>query len=418
MRHDIPYLSECGVLCRLLLLRSYHNLLTDKRNSSTLFLYITLSDLSELQTSLSDMRSISIKALSALLTMLFLGLFISCSTIPDDTKIPEIPEVSDISPDSTWVTFKPELEFGEEPLVKSSSNNDLYVVGVTQIIPSETYNGSKYTDYYLYAWGYFDNLDLAVFKLSKMYKYTFVMAYIPNGKNLLYKNPDGTYGHPCSTSMGENAIINNIIYGAGSENNWPALEAGTSQAKNVKSYLYIDNYWNNIERYQGVVERFDPSLSSTVNIKLYRMMIAFKITVEDFTKGHIEIRGAENYSYSYKLYPSSNSNSNTLEFEIETPNMPSHGARFNNLDFNIDNYTDAELEEFIQDKINYGYDQVHISYIDEHGDKIALYTKYQFNYKRNTKYTLSFSLSEAIANGGITPEIVDDGEMEEAGLPL
>ena len=354
---------------------------------------------------------------------------VSCNLIspdptddPTDSETPEVtddPELPEISPDSSWVYFTPEFEFGEEPLVRSgNSQDDLYVVGVTQIIPSEAYNGSEYSAYYLYAWGCFDNLDLAVFKLAKMHKYSFVMAYIPNGKNVLYKYPNGTYGHPCSTQMGEQGQINNIVYGVGDPQYWPALVAGTSQAKNVSSELFLDNYWNSIERYQGVVERFDPTSGNTVNIKLYRMMIGFKITVEDFTKGHIEVRGAENYSNIYKLYPSSTSSTSTLEFEIETPMMPTQGVVFDELNFNIDNYNDEELEEFILEKINYGYDQVHISYIDENGDKIALYTKYQFYYKRNTKYTLTFSLSEAIANGGITPEIVDDGEMEETGLPL
>ena len=37
---NIPYLSECGVLCRLFLIRSYHNLQKDKRNLlHTFFLF-------------------------------------------------------------------------------------------------------------------------------------------------------------------------------------------------------------------------------------------------------------------------------------------------------------------------------------------------------------------------------------------
>ena len=35
---DIPYLSECGVLCRLFLIGSYHNLLLDERKSAPHFL--------------------------------------------------------------------------------------------------------------------------------------------------------------------------------------------------------------------------------------------------------------------------------------------------------------------------------------------------------------------------------------------
>ena len=37
---DIPYLSECGVSCRLFLIGSFHNLLIDKRKSAPHFLCI------------------------------------------------------------------------------------------------------------------------------------------------------------------------------------------------------------------------------------------------------------------------------------------------------------------------------------------------------------------------------------------
>ena len=42
---DIPYLSECGVLCRLFQLGSFHNLLLDKRKSAPHFLCIYMNHL-------------------------------------------------------------------------------------------------------------------------------------------------------------------------------------------------------------------------------------------------------------------------------------------------------------------------------------------------------------------------------------
>ena len=42
-----PYLSECGVLCRLFPVRSFHNLQQDKRKSAPHFLYVCPKYLSE-----------------------------------------------------------------------------------------------------------------------------------------------------------------------------------------------------------------------------------------------------------------------------------------------------------------------------------------------------------------------------------
>lgn len=367
------------------------------------------------------MKIDSMKMFGALLVMFMTA----CGTIspetpvetPTDPDVPETPELPEISPDSTWMSFKPELEFGEEPLLKSGDiHNDLYLVGVAQIVPFDESDGSDNLCYRRYAWGYFDNLDLAVFKLSKMHNYSFVMAYIPDGKSQIYRHSNGSYGCPFEVWCGGSAkFVNEIYYDVDGYEKWPTLDEGkasTPKRKEGKS-------WSSIVRYQGVVERVDPSKHNSITVKLYRMMIGFKITIDDFTEGVVEVSGDE----SYKVYPASGKTSNTLEFEIQTPTMPMWGfeSGFGAGESVIsadeyNGYSQEELENRILDNINYGRTGINISYTDKSGTKISLYTKQQFFYKRNTKYTLRFSLSDAISNGGIIPEVVDDGEMEEKSL--
>ena len=363
------------------------------------------------------------------MTMLYFVLTTACGTItpetpeipmepdtpeiPIDPDTPESPELPEISSDSTWVSFKSKLEFSEEPLVKSSNNrDDLYLLVIKQVIPSNDYNGNPYTDYANYAWGYFDDLSLAIFKLSKLSKYSFALAYIPNGKNLIHEYGNGIYGAPFYPQYNDvdPLPINTIKYGP---NGGGSIQEGVAQPKGSSDSNFTKYYWNNIERYQGLVENFDPSKSDIVNIKLYRMMIGFKITVEDFTEGAVVIGGT--HGINYTLRPNSTGTS-VLDIEIETPMMPSIGSVFSGMQLNFDNCTEEELDSWIMEKINYGFDQVHISYYDKNGDELKLYTQYQFHYKRNTKYILSFSLSDAISNGGISPEIVEDSEMEETSL--
>ena len=361
------------------------------------------------------------KMLGSLLAMCCLVLMTACGTVtpetpvetPTDPDVPETPELPEISPDSTWVNFKSELEFGEEPLVKSgSSRDDLYLLVIKQIIPSNDYSGNPYTDYSGYAWGYFDDLSLAIFKLSKLSKYSFALAYIPNGKKLIHEYGNGIYGAPFYPQYTDEdpLPINTIKYGF---NNGPSIAAGVAQPKGSSDTNFTKYYWNNIVRYQGVVENFDPSKSNVVNIKLYRMMIGFKITIEDFTQGHVEIRSLNGIKYTLK--PTS-SGTSVLDIEIETTMMPSVGPEFYQTGLYFDNCTEDEINAWIMERVNYGFDQIHISYYDNEGDELKLYTHYQFQYKRNTKYTLSFSLSDAISNGGISPEIVEDSEMEESSL--
>lgn len=59
---------------------------------------------------------------------------------------------------------------------------------------------------------------------------------------------------------------------------------------------------------------------------------------------------------------------------------------------------------------------VMLTYTDVNGSNMYLYMNTNFKAKRNTRYTMSFSLSDAIRNGGIIATTVDEGAMNEEGF--
>ena len=61
---------------------------------------------------------------------------------------------------------------------------------------------------------------------------------------------------------------------------------------------------------------------------------------------------------------------------------------------------------------------VKIIYSTTSGEDVLLYENNSFTVKPNTRYTLSFSLSDAIANGGITAEVEETQEMNEKEFEL
>jgi len=367
------------------------------------------------------------KKITSIITILVLSVgFVAC-TSTEDTKPKgqtsreetnqDTPQLPEISPDSTWVSLGITLE--EEPLTKASSLNDLYAVQVYQMVPVDrtTTLGDKYIANLSYAYGYFDDLSKAVFKMSKSYTYAVIVAYIPNGKNVLYKYSDGHYGNPCSSIYFKDGSLNEIIYPTDGSEYMYMIQFGSSQAKDNKEWGLSNTLWNSIERYQGFVEKFDPKESSTVNVDLYRRMIGFRITVSDFEKGSVSIKGD---GITYTIDAPTSGTTATKEFIIETPNMPVL-PEFPPYDYYAYGTEDEATEEY-KEKCRYqreeGWDSLYILYTDSSGDTITLYANDCFTYIRNTMYTLSFSLSDAIRNGGITTTVVDGTDMAEEEFQL
>ena len=343
---------------------------------------------------------------------------------PLDSDISEDPtaQLPELPPDYAWMTLSTKFVFDEEPLrTKAGSSDDLYVVGVHQIIQAVMpHSGARYTDYGKYAYGVFDDLSHAIFKVAKSFHYGICVIYIPNGKNVLKNYGSDYYGAPCRSIYADSgspdhqaAKLNEILYGYET----PDLNWGFAETKDNTSGKLL---WNTVERYQGFVDDWDPAQGRQVDIDLHRMMMGLRIRATDFKKGYLMVYGDEFFSIRYRMDPTSTGNTE-LDLEMETPWMPCYGSidglGVNTLSWNLEDYTPEEMQEIKERKINYGWGDVNITYFDESGKEMLLFTTSGMLMKRNTRYTLEFSLSDAVANQGIvTHMVIDDGGMEEQSL--
>jgi hypothetical protein len=174
---------------------------------------------------------------------------------PLDSDISEDPmdQLPELPPDYAWMTLSTKFVFDEEPLrTKAGSSDDLYVVGVHQIIQAVMpHSGARYTDYGKYAYGVFDDLSHAIFKVAKSFHYGICVIYIPNGKNVLKNYGSDYYGAPCRSIYADSgspdhqaAKLNEILYGYET----PDLNWGFAETKDNTSGKLL---WNTVERYQG-----------------------------------------------------------------------------------------------------------------------------------------------------------------------
>ena len=324
---------------------------------------------------------------------------------PADSEIPT-PDSPVLSADSVMVSLKAVLDFSEEPLTKASSQDDLYGLRVYQLI----YDGrDDCWNVEPVAYGTFDDLSKVVVKMAKAFKYGIDLTYIPNGKNLVYSDSKGHYGAPFDPVWVENGDLNTVLYyttSLGTGKPVPFLTGDIRGKNDAANQTYA---WPAITRYQGSVI-CDPSAESTAEVKLYSQMIGFRISISDFDRGSVFLLG----TFGQKLYATHNSdNTGLLDCIVCMEYLPSIVW--------IDNYRyvtnkDTDILEFLKDKMN--YQGVSLVFKDTDGSEIILYSNPHFTTYRNTRYVMSFSLSNAIRNGGITAEVVNEGEMTDVDFPL
>ena len=336
---------------------------------------------------------------------------------PEEPTLPEEPVSKG---DTIAVSFKlgGEISISEEPLTRNASN-DLYGFNVYQTmeainLPEDVQRVTMSP----YAYGYFDDLSAVTLKLAKDRYYFFEMVYIPNGKNEVYQYPDGHYGNPFECIFDEspvNGAINEVIYS--NSRTISMMNYGATQGKGITDYRTQANHFNNIERYQGTLYNFHATdENKTVNINLYRMMVGIKLIIDDFTQGTVTV--SSKYGKKYSIEPASNSTTNTLDIIVELLNMPVVFTLFDGGETGALTKPTEEFVEMINSEKPF-YDvwpeALYITYKDENNDEITLYSNQQFRYKRLIKHVLQFSVSDAVANGGIQPTIKDeaDGELTE-----
>ena len=352
--------------------------------------------------------------------LLFLAVFAGCSKSDIEpnppTPDPDKPVIPPVSSDSVIVSFKlgGDFKYSEEDMSRSTSN-DLYAVRVYQS-QNELTTLDVLTKVTLYATGYFDTPSNVVLKLAKNRYYHFEMAYIPNATNLIHQFPEGHYGLPFHAPYSDKKLqINEFLYTTVQEDGIWATAA--SQGKGISNYRVQENDFNTIERYQGLLWNFTPD-QSEVKINLYKMMVGLKLIVNDFTEGSIILQSVHGHKYTLK--PASEGTTNTLDVTVCLMSLPQIIDA--HLFLNLDEQTDEAFREMIKREKPFGDEStgnLQIHYVDKDGDDIVLYNNQSFIFKRNKRHVLEFSVSDAIENGMLSPNVVNEGdEMEETGWDM
>ena len=340
-------------------------------------------------------------------TLLLIALLASCiqepvvesdMLTPNLVNEPESEEPS-LSSDSVLVSLKTNLDFNSEPMTKASTLNDLYGIRVYQI-------GNDASARCI-AYGTFDDMDKVVIKLAKASKYGIDVTYIPNGKNLVHRYSDGHYGVPFDVVWADyKGSLNEVVYTKIGENDgsiWN-FSYGVVQEKGITDYKIQSNEWSSVVRYQGIAI-CNPAEETTVEINLYAQMIGFRVSISDFMEGTVTLGGS--YGHKYKVKPDNN-NSALIDVVVCMESFPT------SLEDHYD-YTQGNIEG---DLVTYTMNKerlqsIIITYTDPSGNETNLYYNSTYRVKRNTRYIMYFSLSDAIRNGTITTSAIDEGEMVE-----
>lgn len=333
---------------------------------------------------------------------------------PSVPSEPEIPSEPEMSPDSVIVTLGAHLDFTSEPLskgTKAGSLNDLYDIRVYQLHEiGEPYGddemwGSCASQ--LVARGTFDDLGLVNIKMSKRYLHQIQVIYVPDGKTKVW-NREGWYGIPFANLD----PVNQLTYDPYEPITDDVGRFGcVASAESTGSTLVRENEWSSVPRYQGA-SFIDPSCMTEVDVTLYSTMIGFRIDISEFERGSVTLQGIYAEGNSYTAVPDEGMHG-LIDVEVNMNNVPWAAPA-------VKYYKYKSLEEnqklFISENLKgESLEDVKIRYTDGDNTSVMLFHK-QIRAIANTRYCMSFSLSDAIRNGSVTASMAEEGEMNEVNL--
>ena len=315
--------------------------------------------------------------------------------LPDDPSTPDVPDEPIFEGDTVAVRIAASsLEWNVQPMSRAG-NNDLYGLLVQQSSNAITDDDFGYLNTPVVD-AVFDDPSLITLKLVKNKYYYIRLTYIPNGKNVIASRGANKWGCPFYAifSGQENGVLNQVRYGA---DHYLALDM-PSQAAGQFEWMRQYNYMNEVLRYEGQIRNFVPTESGALaTIPLYRWQYGIRITATDFTEGTIYF--ANSWSESRRLtMNATSSGTSTMEYLLE---------------YCTDYFTpNCETAADVADRNGGGGMPMKIGYITPGGEEILLWNA-GYPFKRMHMHVLEFSLSDAIANGGIRPEL-----MESADEPM
>ena len=174
---------------------------------------------------------------------------------------------------------KDTLEVTHSPLSRTEETERPYLLGI------QVYSSHVTEDNYRpYAFGLFDDIELAAIKLYDRYKYAFEVTIVWNGQNLLYCNKDynNHYLWPFNTFL-----TNGFTYSTSERLDGLSLGRTTIPAE--------DGSWEeqsmgiNIDRDYGRLEGYIPEKNGAVTIETKYMTSAFRYIVNGLTEGELAI---------------------------------------------------------------------------------------------------------------------------------
>ena len=276
----------------------------------------------------------------------------------------------------------------EEPLSKSTSNNDIYVIQIT-------YYPTGSTSLSPYAYGIFDNLNDLSISLIKGYKYCIEAALYIDGKNQLYNYANWTtrvgFGEGKLTNI-TNKFISEASYRT-TPNSWYNIYM-------KDKYMYLNPP---IEKYFGNLQDFDPEKINSIDLTLLYFSSKIKWIVNNLKEGSVSI--------------TTNTGRNDAPYRIPNINLTAESNSYESYYMLGDAYySNGDITEYCET------DNIHpsIVYKDKDGMETLLF-KDVINLKRKTNITVQIDLKEISENNSIsknTTITLEDKNLEDVLIQI
>ena len=174
-----------------------------------------------------------------------------------------------------------DVDISQEPLSKAAGGaGDLYVVNVYSKESAGAANR-------LYAYGTFDHADGLHLQLEEGYLYEIRVTYVPNAAEALNWVDDTTYSWQLENYQG--TLMNRFVRATSYDDGGFDATAG----RIFRKADGLSYYRPHIDRYYGEVTDFDPAVSASVTVNLYRAVFGVRLNITGLTEGSLTFAMAD-----------------------------------------------------------------------------------------------------------------------------
>ena len=174
-----------------------------------------------------------------------------------------------------------DVDISQEPLSKAAGGDgDLYVINVYSKESAGAANR-------LYAYGTFDHADGLHLQLEEGYLYEIRVTYVPNAAEVLNWVDDTTYSWQLENYQG--TLMNRFVRATSYDDGGFDATAG----RIFRKADGLSYYRPHIDRYYGEVTDFDPAVSASVTVNLYRAVFGVRLNITGLTEGSLTFAMAD-----------------------------------------------------------------------------------------------------------------------------